>query len=311
VSTALEFGAHETHGFFRVPGVNLTASSAGLGWPSLYVSSQREEPYKAALAGKPVILVAAVDVGPVRATVELTRASNMLRAASGAVSVLPDGQDIAIDLATSIKTTHVFVRRERFEEVAEPLIKTSPEALEVIPRLGIFDPFLSRLCSEVKDALKGDPLFSALYTDHLSSTLCAYLVRKHSSASAVVTAARERLNSRSLGKIREFVESRLQERITIKDIADELGLGPDHLGRLFKSTTGLTLYQFVIRCRIDLAQRLLSNTDTPIAMIAFESGFSDQVSLTRNFRKVTGVTPAAFRASGERPIPSVQSRRAS
>jgi AraC family transcriptional regulator len=305
-----EFRAEETHGFESVTEVEVTASSAGLGWSAMYVSSQAQAPHKATFAGKPVILVSALDVGPVRACVGLGDTTHCFRAGSGAVSIIPDRQDVTVDLATSAKSTHVFVRRSLLEEVAGSLNGSDPADLAITARLGTFDPFLQRICNEARESLAAPDAMTATYVDYLARMLCAYLVRKYSTASQPLLSEREgKLSPRVIARIREFTEAHLDERCSVKDIADEVGMGPDHLGRLFKNTTGMTLYQFVIRCRVDLAQKLLSESAMPIATIALECGFSDQVSLTRTFKKVIGLTPAVFRAQDEDVIVTAQTRR--
>ncbi|MDX6806922.1 AraC family transcriptional regulator [Terrihabitans rhizophilus] len=307
---APEFRAEETLNFSQIKGFTLQADSTGLGWSSLYVSHQSEAPYTASLSGKPVILVSALDVGPVRANVAVAQSSEHLRAVSGAVSIVPDMHDLHVDLVSAIKTTHVYVKRSLFDEVAGSVVKSDPQAIIIRPRMGVSDPFLHNLCNEAREALQGNPEFSALYVEHLARILCAYLIRKYSTAvEQPVSASDRELGSRTLSVIRDFIEAHLDEPVTINDIADQVKLGPDQLSRRFKITTGMTLYQFVIRSRIDAAQRLLRETDTPIALIALECGFGDQVSFTRSFKKVTGSTPGAFRSNNEEILISVDTRR--
>jgi AraC family transcriptional regulator len=60
---------------------------------------------------------------------------------------------------------------------------------------------------------------------------------------------------------------------------------------------GVPPHQFILRTRVERAKRLLANTHIPIAHIAAECGFCHQEHLTRAFRRLTGTTPAAFRAA--------------
>lgn len=92
-----------------------------------------------------------------------------------------------------------------------------------------------------------------------------------------------------------MIESKLGGQLTLAHLAADAGMGGDHFGRLFKRTAGISLYQFVIRCRIDRARHLLAETSMPIAEIALECGFADQVHLTRAFGRIVRTTPAAFR----------------
>jgi AraC family transcriptional regulator len=291
-----EFGADATHCFVHLPSFHVTETSSGLGWSSLFLSSQTEKPYREKKAGKPVLLVGTLDAGPMRARITIDKVRTEVRAVAGAVTLVPDMLDVAIDLAEPIRSTHLYIKRELFDEVAEGLSDINPERIDVLPRFGVFDPFLERVSQEARHALHEDPKISGLYTDHLARTVAAHLIRKHSSASTHQRFASDRLSARLAERIRDFVEARLSEEISTTDIAAAVGMSPDHLNRVFKRTTGSTLYQFVIRCRIDCAKRMLARTNIPIAVIALECGFSDQISLTRTFRKTTGTTPATYRA---------------
>lgn len=70
----------------------------------------------------------------------------------------------------------------------------------------------------------------------------------------------------------------------------------DDFATRFRTATGCTLPQFVLRSRVELAKRLLIDTSDPIGDIAIASGFFDQAHLTRAFVQATGSTPRRFRA---------------
>jgi AraC family transcriptional regulator len=76
-------------------------------------------------------------------------------------------------------------------------------------------------------------------------------------------------------------------------LAQQTGYSPYHFARLFRQTTGESPHHFVLRQRIERAQRLLKETDVPLAHIAVESGFANQSHLTRVFKQHRGLTPRA------------------
>lgn len=65
--------------------------------------------------------------------------------------------------------------------------------------------------------------------------------------------------------------------------------------RLFHLTIGESPHQFVLQQRIGQAQRLLKETDMPLAQIAVETGFAGQSHLTGVFKQHYGLTPRAYR----------------
>ena len=58
---------------------------------------------------------------------------------------------------------------------------------------------------------------------------------------------------------------------------------------------GITAAQLVIKTRIDAARRMLRESAAPIARIALACGYCDQSAFTRQFKAVTGLTPAQYR----------------
>ena len=60
---------------------------------------------------------------------------------------------------------------------------------------------------------------------------------------------------------------------------------------------GISPYQYAIRQRVERAKRLLKSKDLAIADIALECGFANQDHLTKMFRRLTGITPKAYRDS--------------
>lgn len=87
----------------------------------------------------------------------------------------------------------------------------------------------------------------------------------------------------------------LEDLRSIQPIVDMTGLSQFKLNQRFRAAFGLNIGQWIIKQRIDRAQRLLSETKTSIAEIAAAAGYSDQSALTRQFRLSTGLTPRQFR----------------
>lgn len=81
--------------------------------------------------------------------------------------------------------------------------------------------------------------------------------------------------------------------VRVHAIASRLGVASGSLVRAFRRHTGLSPYAYVVSRRVDLARHLLDAGVTP-AQVAQQTGFYDQAHLTRHFRRLVGVTPAAY-----------------
>ena len=94
-----------------------------------------------------------------------------------------------------------------------------------------------------------------------------------------------------------FVNDNLDCKLKWDDIAAAVGIDQFTFGRRFKRATGMTPHQYIIRCRLRRAMRLLVRTEMALADIALDVGCSCQSHLTTLFRKHLGTTPAVFRVS--------------
>ncbi|MGW0802922.1 AraC family ligand binding domain-containing protein [Nonomuraea sp. NPDC002799] len=136
----------------------------------------------------------------------------------------------------------------------------------------------------------------ALAASTLSRMLFARLITRHAAPrpAAVVPASGGRAVREALDLLRE----RLVDPPTLDDLADAVGARPFALLRAFKAATGLPPHAYLTSLRVRQARRLLRSGLRP-AQVAAEVGFTDQAHLSRHFKRVVGVPPAAYqRAAG-------------
>lgn len=98
-------------------------------------------------------------------------------------------------------------------------------------------------------------------------------------------------------RLQELLDAHVRDGITLAHAGDLLGASPTHLVRAFRHETGIAPHRYLTGRRLDLARRLLLDGQRA-AGVAVEVGFHDQAHLTRHFRRLLGVTPAAYARSG-------------
>jgi AraC-like DNA-binding protein len=96
-----------------------------------------------------------------------------------------------------------------------------------------------------------------------------------------------------LGAARDYLRARSSEPVTIAELARMMGLAESHLIRAFHREFGLPPHAYQMRLRLAAACELLSR-GLAVSTVAFECGFADQSHLSRNFKSVYGMTPAAW-----------------
>jgi AraC family transcriptional regulator len=101
---------------------------------------------------------------------------------------------------------------------------------------------------------------------------------------------------RWLTEAQELLTDRCVEPLSLRAVAEEVGVHPAHLARCFSRFFRRSPGEHVRRSRVARAARLLLEGDLPLAEIALACGFTDQSHLTHVFRRYKGETPAVFRA---------------
>lgn len=99
----------------------------------------------------------------------------------------------------------------------------------------------------------------------------------------------------SIREVLHHVEEHYRERINVRELARMAHVSPRHLNRKLQETLRMSAKEYITRTRIRAACKQLLGTSTSIQDIALDSGFYDQSSFTRMFRKITGTTPRLYR----------------
>ena len=98
-----------------------------------------------------------------------------------------------------------------------------------------------------------------------------------------------------IGKIREYIQDRWNEPVTLQDLSLAAGVHPITISKHFPRYFACTLGEHLRRIKIERALALVKSTSRPLTEIAFECGFADQSHFIRVFKATTGFIPNDFR----------------
>lgn len=286
------FEVEQTHGMLKLAGVGARESSDGLDWRSLYVSSQTEAPFRGSFMAKDPLLV--FHRRPIVGYMDLHRRSQVL-APTGSVRFVAPAAPFEAELCEPTDTIHLYIRREVWDEVAMDMTGGDPSRVAFASRLVVTESLLSSLCDAAVASMQlriKDPSFS----DHLSRSIASHVMTAH-------LGIRPRWRMSTSGGVLspevvraiDYIEANAERSIGLQEIASAAYRSASHLARMFTAEVGMPPHRYLIGVRLKRAQALLARTDTPIAQIAFDCGFSHQEHLTRTFRRALQTTPAAYR----------------
>ncbi|MEA5500502.1 AraC family transcriptional regulator [Limnoraphis robusta] len=157
------------------------------------------------------------------------------------------------------------------------------------------DPLLEQLLLTLAKVSENADISSSLYKESLCMTFVLRLIECHSHEKHSIPRVKSGLSRHSLQQVIDYIEIYYSEAITITTLAQQVGLSEYHFLRCFKQSMGLTPYQYIIKKRLEMAEKLLIKTQQSLAEIAVNCGFSSQSHMTNLFKQRLGKTPLQIR----------------
>jgi len=157
---------------------------------------------------------------------------------------------------------------------------------------------VSRLIEDVSTALETDFRIATQAATRLAALLSARLADGRP-----ILPARGGLAPWQKRKVQRAIEEGLEGSLPIEALARLVSLSPSYFCRAFKESFAETPHAYIIKRRVERARTLMLTTSESLSQIALASGLADQAHLCHCFRRVTGMTPAAWRRNyvGSRP----------
>lgn len=95
--------------------------------------------------------------------------------------------------------------------------------------------------------------------------------------------------------ILDYIQLNLSNNLKVSDVATYFGYNEKYLSHLFSELSGMPLKQMITQRKMEAANFMLTDTNTPIADIAKSLGFPDSHNFSRAYKKFTGLSPSEYR----------------
>lgn len=188
----------------------------------------------------------------------------------------------------------VTIEPQTISYLAYEIVK--PENLELMPTFAQSDPLIQHITLNLKANLDS-PNYDKLYAESLFHLLLMHLVKNYASKRKVLQNYCHGLPPHKLKQAREYIKANIDCPIKLSDIADLLDISQYYFCHLFKKSTGIAPYQYIIQQRVEKAKGLIRHNQMSLSEIAYECGFSSQSQMTHHFRKHIGITPKVYQNS--------------
>jgi AraC family transcriptional regulator len=92
-----------------------------------------------------------------------------------------------------------------------------------------------------------------------------------------------------------LVLAKIEEELTLQEMAQCVGLSTAHFCEAFQKSTGESPHQFLLRQRVERAKEMLSAGEMRVLDVAVACGFKTQQHFARVFRQLCGASPTEYR----------------
>jgi AraC family transcriptional regulator len=212
----------------------------------------------------------------------------------GDLSITPKGIPFFARWDSEDRFVQVRIASSFLQSVAEETLNINSDCLELIPefktRNSQIEAISMMLLAELPENLGGK-----LYIESLTNVFAVNLLRQYATTQPRLAIYQGGLSEHHLVQVLEYINEHLNREIKLADLAQLIGISQFHFSYLFKRSLGIPPYQYLLQQRIERAKDLLTQKEQSVMDIALECGFNSHSHLSKQFRRLTGKTPKAYR----------------
>lgn len=218
----------------------------------------------------------------------------------GTVSVLTRAAPSEWHWSAPTEVTYLFLSRDLLTRVSADAFDRDIADVQLRDVLKADDEILRACIENIAEEVRTHGLGGQLLVDARATQACVQLLRRYADMTFHEDRVRDAGFSRLQAKIvARYIEEHLEQKLRLVELAQVARVSVNHFLRQFKLSFGCAPHVYVIRRRLERAQRLLAKTHLQIKEVAAHTGFADQSHMSRAFRRYLRTTPGSFRDTSE------------
>jgi AraC family transcriptional regulator len=214
----------------------------------------------------------------------------------GTVSALTRAAPSEWHWSVPTEATHLYLSRDLLARVSADVFDRDIADVELRDVLKADDEILRACIENIAEEVRIHGLGGQLLVDAHATQACVQLLRRY----ADITFNEERVRNPGFSRLQakivaRYIEENLDQKLRLAELAQVAHVSVNHFLRQFKRSFGCAPHVYVIRRRLECAQRLLVKTHLAIKEVAAHTGFADQSHMSRAFQRHLRSTPGSFR----------------
>jgi AraC family transcriptional regulator len=214
---------------------------------------------------------------------------------SGHFSLLPADVSAFWSWESENKLINFILDPQLLRRIALECDSLNPDRIELKPILKDHDSKLLNLSLSFLHEMQTNGLGGRRYSECLANQFVIHLLRHYCAFVPVFRTYNGGLSHPALVQAIDYIHEHLDEKLTVEAIASHLNLSVYYFCTLFTQSMGISPYQYVLQQRVERVKYLLKTSPLSLSEIAVSCGFNDQTQMSKHFRKLTGMTPKAYR----------------
>jgi AraC family transcriptional regulator len=231
--------------------------------------------------------------GPLRVEARLGGEKIKARVLPGQSIIIAAGRSNVWRWDQPTEEAHVFLRADFMKDVADFI---GIQRAEILDRLAFSDTSLRHTILALTEEMTRFGSISTVFFDMAAELLARRVLLRHCRRDPKrVEGSLGGLTAKQLRRVIALVYDRLEDDITLDDLAGAAGLSRFHFVRAFKAAVGKPPHRWLVSLRIERAKELLMNRSTPIIDVAAQVGFDSQSHFGQVFLDQVGMCPREWR----------------
>ena len=160
------------------------------------------------------------------------------------------------------------------------------------------DPYQEELIPSESPRFAGEQLIRLYLEQLLIQLVRRYMVRPDQPINpTIVKSIKQKADGELFSQIQEYMESHICETLTIEQLCRSNSVGRSQLQKLFRTRSGYGAIEYFSRMKVDLAKQMIRENHYNFTQIADALGFSSIHYFSRQFKRITGMTPSEYASS--------------
>jgi AraC family transcriptional regulator len=287
-------------GTANYPGSTLLASSAGLGWSTIFAELRSHGVGESPVTTPQHVEISVVIVGNENALVTRIGSDQYQKAVpkNGTIWLSPIGIGYKIAASAPVpKAMHLYLPITTFRRLSDEFNLPGATINSIRSVAGIRDEVINSIARSLLSEITCDTATGRMYAETASLMLAGRIIQNHCDCGVFVpsTPVLQPLDDTRLKRVLEYMAEHISDKITLDELAKVACFSIFHFARVFTLAVGVPPHRHLSRMRLEIAMAALATSRLALSEIALNTGFSSQASFNRAFRRATGMTPGEYR----------------